>query len=113
MVASQWTMERIIGDLGGEIGQPSKPYANLAQRAVRRCQVNALKAMIPNLDESWESLPRGAQNVGDGYVLVRARKKNASRMGEAEVISLRAYLCDQGHELPGNYDPLILRWARL
>ena len=32
MIASQWTMERAIGDIGGEIRLPSKPYANLSQR---------------------------------------------------------------------------------
>lgn len=47
IIASQWTMERAIGDLGGEIRLPSNLYANLSQRAVRCCQVNAIKAMVP------------------------------------------------------------------
>ena len=68
-------MERAIGDLSGEIHQPSNPYANLSQCAVRGCQVNALKAMIPNLEESQDVLPRGAQDLGGGYVLLRARDK--------------------------------------
>ena len=34
IVASQWVMERAIGDLVREIRQPSKPYANLSHRAV-------------------------------------------------------------------------------
>jgi hypothetical protein len=113
MIASQWTMERIIGDLGGEIRQPSKPYANLSQRAVRRCQVNALKAMIPNLEEPQGSLPRGAQDVGDGYILLRAREKNASRMHGPEAAALRAYLRDEGQDLSDNYDLSVHRWARL
>lgn len=43
---SQWTLERIIGDLGREIKQHSNAFENLSQRALRRCQVNALKAII-------------------------------------------------------------------
>ena len=44
-------MERTIGNLGEEIRQPSNPFANLSQRGLRRSQVNALKAMIPDLEE--------------------------------------------------------------
>ncbi|KAG2046957.1 hypothetical protein BDR06DRAFT_866953, partial [Suillus hirtellus] len=48
--ASQWTMERSIGNLVEEIQQPSNPYANLGQRAIRRAQINALKPIMPSLD---------------------------------------------------------------
>ncbi len=34
-IHSQWTMERVIGDLGSEMRQPSNSYANLCQRALR------------------------------------------------------------------------------
>ena len=66
--SSQWTLERTIGNLGEEIRQPSNPFANLSQCAIRRCQVNALKVMIPDLGSSTNCLPRGARDVGDGYV---------------------------------------------
>ncbi|KAG1890997.1 hypothetical protein F4604DRAFT_1876202 [Suillus subluteus] len=47
--SSQWTMERTISNLGQEIRlHNSSIYANLSQRAVRRCQVNAIKAIIPD-----------------------------------------------------------------
>jgi len=113
LVASQWTMERVIGDLGGEIRQPSNPYANLSQRAVRRCQVNALKAMVPNLEEAPNLIPRGAQDLGGGYVLLRAKERYASHMRGPEAAALYAYYQDQGHELPDKFDPKIVRWARL
>ena len=45
-------MECTIGNLGEEIRQPSNPYANLSQRGLLRCQVNALTAMIPDLQQS-------------------------------------------------------------
>jgi hypothetical protein len=67
---STMDMERAIGDLGGKIHLPSNLYANLSQRAVFRCQVNALKAMVPDLNEPINPLPRGSQDLGDGYVLL-------------------------------------------
>jgi hypothetical protein len=51
--SSQWTMEHTIGNLGEEIWQLSNPYANLSQRGLLRCQVNALKAMILNLPQHF------------------------------------------------------------
>ena len=45
IIVSQFPMERHIGDLGGQIRLHSNPYANLSQRAYRRCQENALKAL--------------------------------------------------------------------
>ncbi|KAF8547150.1 hypothetical protein OG21DRAFT_1393469, partial [Imleria badia] len=47
--SSQWTMERTIGNLRQEIRQPSDLFSNLAQQGIRRCQMNALKAMFPSL----------------------------------------------------------------
>jgi hypothetical protein len=44
-------MECTIGNLGEEIWQLSNPYANHSQRGLLRCQVNALKAMILDLQQ--------------------------------------------------------------
>ncbi|KAF8546005.1 hypothetical protein OG21DRAFT_1528114 [Imleria badia] len=68
-------MERTIGNLGQQICQPSKPYANLALEGVRCSQVNALLAIMPELDSPSKSLPHGSINVGDGYVLLRKCSK--------------------------------------
>jgi hypothetical protein len=54
---TQWMMEQTIGNLGEEIKQPSNPFANLSQRGIRHSQVNALKAMIPDLEPNSDSLP--------------------------------------------------------
>ena len=45
---------------------------NLCQRGLLRAQTNALKAVIPELDHELP-LPRGAETIGDGYVLLTAR----------------------------------------
>lgn len=58
--SSQWTMERTIGNLGQEIRQPSDPFSNLAQQGIRRCQINALKAMLPQFDHAENLHPRGS-----------------------------------------------------
>ncbi|KAG2058368.1 hypothetical protein BDR06DRAFT_980550 [Suillus hirtellus] len=48
-----------------EIRQPSEPYANLSREGVHRSQVNALKAMLPELDKPpencWLAYPQGAE----------------------------------------------------
>ncbi|TEB31523.1 hypothetical protein FA13DRAFT_1587232, partial [Coprinellus micaceus] len=33
-LSSTWTMERMIGDLGGQIRQPSNPFRNLSERGL-------------------------------------------------------------------------------
>jgi hypothetical protein len=42
-------MERTIGNLGAELHQPSNPFENLAQCGLLCSQINALKAMFPDL----------------------------------------------------------------
>jgi hypothetical protein len=57
IICSQWVMERHIGNLGEEIKQHSNVFANLAQRGLRHCRMNALKAMIPDLEPPENPVP--------------------------------------------------------
>lgn len=98
-------MERTVGNLGQEIRQPSNPYANLSREGVRRCQVNALKAMIPELDVPPRGIPSTAIDLGSGYVLLRKRDYRAVHPSRAETIAIEAYLGLEAHK--------IHRWARL
>ncbi|KAF8871855.1 hypothetical protein BD779DRAFT_1613874 [Infundibulicybe gibba] len=111
---TQWTMERTIGNLGEEIHQPSNPFANLSQRGVRRSQVNALKAMVPDLgSDNSDSLPHGAIDLGDGYVLLRAKDERAHTATGAQGAIIRSYLEQAlGESAPG-WNPRVIRWARL
>lgn len=112
--SSQWTMERTIGNLAMEIKSHVHPYANLSQRALQRCQVNALKAMIPNLELGTENIiPRGAKDLGDGYVLLRARDRAARQISTSECQALQKYLEETHERVLENWVPKILRWARL
>ncbi len=121
--SSQWTMERTIGNLGQEIRQPSNPFANLSQRGLLRCQVNALTAMLPgplaagttNPDRGWQ-LPRGAIDLGNGYVLLRAQDNRLRPMQAAEAEALRTYFRQQHIDISitaPDWCPSIARWARL
>lgn len=111
---TQWTMERTIGNLGEEIKQPSNPYANLSQRGVLRSQINALKSMFPDLEPDATHRPRGSIDLGDGYVLLRARQRNAKTIDGAEGDAVREYLEEQGLcDFDDDEYPNIIKWARL
>ena len=122
-LSSTWTMERLIGDLGSEIRQPSNPYQNLSQRGLRRCQINALIALFPFLDRTPKSNPQNSLDLGDGYVLLRARERTGRLLVEIpEYPIIRGYLeqaeREQGNLLDDTQPELpigarIPRWARL
>ena len=112
MCSSQWTLEWTIGNLGEEIKQPSNPFANLSQRGIRCAQVNALKALMPNLApdrKDVNSLPRGARDLGDGFVLMCAREEVPGPLQDCEANALRDFL--PGSQLEDKI--YVQRWAKL
>ncbi len=113
--SSQWTMERTIGNLGEEIRQPSNPFANLSHRGLLRCQTNALIAIFPSLRPAERDLPRGALDLGGGYLLLRAQDRYSRVMGEAEAAAFRLYISYKYSltQLGSEWPPKIVRWARL
>jgi hypothetical protein len=114
IIYSQWAMERTIGNLGEEIKQHSNAFANLAERGIRRCQVNALKNLIPDLEPPENPLPRGAKDLGDGYALLRAMDNTSRQVREPEAKAIQVYLEGKGERVPcDNWNPFITRWARI
>ncbi|THH32143.1 hypothetical protein EUX98_g2045 [Antrodiella citrinella] len=109
---TQWTMERLIGDLGAEIRQPSKPFANLARRATRRAQISAMKSIHPELDTEKVS-PRGSKDIGDKYTFLTARDEFAQPLRSCELAVFVRFLQDQGENIPLHWKTRIYRWARL
>ena len=105
--ASQWTMERTIGNLTQELRQPSNPYANLTQRALLRSQINAVKAVVPELNFQSGQLPHGAILLPGNYGLLRKKDKAQKSLRDCEQEALALYL--------GVYEPTVsvTRWARL
>ncbi|KAJ7686204.1 hypothetical protein B0H17DRAFT_1160683 [Mycena rosella] len=113
IIYSQWALERTIGNLGEEIKQHSNAFANLSQRALRRCQVNALKAMIPDLEPPENPLPRGSLDLGSGYVLLTAMDNAAREVDQFEATAIRSYLVAAGDPPPDAWTPLVTRWSRV
>jgi len=103
---SQWTMERTIGNLGQEIRQHSNPYANLSCEGVRRCQANALKAMVPTLCPEKAPFPSTSIDIGGGYVLLRKRDARSIFPNGLAARAISDYLGHMGKVK-------IQRWARL
>lgn len=120
-------MEHTIGNLGQEIRQPSNPYANISQEGARCCKVNALLAVVPELDPPPPQISstlidlgqayihvwrhgQSADNVplGDGYILMRMHEKSATLPTGADATALTTFLNARGHGLVP-----IQRWARL
>lgn len=107
-------MERTIGNLTQELRQPSNPYANLAQRALLRCQINAMKNIIPDIEESNDLLPRGAITLGNDYVLLRRRDTTARPILPSEEVALASYFQNSTEFRGVSFSsPLIIRWGRL
>ncbi len=111
-------MERTIGNLGEEIRQPSNPYANLSQRGLLRCQVNALMAMIPDPRSSTPFSTSRAVDLGQGYVLLRAQDRYDRLMRPQEAGAFLHYLRRAAAEgssesIDCNWCPKVTRWARL
>ncbi|KAG0693975.1 hypothetical protein DFH29DRAFT_815817 [Suillus ampliporus] len=104
---AQWTMERTIRNLGQGIWQPSCPYANLSKEGVRRCQVNTLLSIIPELDEPPRGLPTGAVDLGDSYALLHKHDRYAMLPTGEPARAISDFL---GHERDL---PRIKRWAHL
>ncbi|KAF9496980.1 hypothetical protein BDN71DRAFT_1388425 [Pleurotus eryngii] len=72
---TQFAMERTIGNLGQEVRQASNPFSNLSQRALLRCQINALKSMCPELDAPNGDGLRNSHPLPNHYVLLRAKDR--------------------------------------
>ncbi|EIW75291.1 hypothetical protein CONPUDRAFT_65982 [Coniophora puteana RWD-64-598 SS2] len=110
LTSSQWTMERMVGDLGREIRSHSHPYANLSRRALLRCQVNALKALYPDLVPANAPLPRASVAFGE-YVLLPRKDRYLYTPNSSESAAVVTALRAHGIEVQGQ--PRIQRRARL
>ena len=88
-------MECTIGNIGVEVKQPSNPFSNLSQHGVLQAQINALKAMIPDLDYNNTKslcLPKGAEPIGDNFVLLHACDKSPQKISEMQAQVISVYL---------------------
>ena len=114
LCSSQWTLERTIGNLDEDPKQPSNPYANLANHELWRSQIAALHAMLPDLDPDSPSLLRGAVDLGDGYIPLRAWDEHECILKGKQAEALHAFtILKSGPRLPDDWEPRCTCWACL
>jgi hypothetical protein len=71
-------------------------------------------ALIPDLEHSPPVIPRGARDIGDGYVLLHARDKVYYHINASEKVAFAEYLKDiHSIDVGENWSPVLTRWARL
>jgi hypothetical protein len=111
---AQWAMERTIGNLREEIKQHSDPYINISERGVCHCQVNTLKALIPDLEPVGNLLPHGSEDVGGGFILLRALDRTTRKVTNPfESAAICKYLERNGAILTDGWEAYTCRWARV
>jgi hypothetical protein len=112
---SQWTMERVIGFLEADLGLHSNPYANLAMIAKRNAQLNALRAMVPNIKAEKPTIYDTGVDLGDGYASAQPRDglRRPVTLVEAEALDALMDVNDlqADHTWIGNRS--VLRFGRL
>ncbi|CDO78241.1 hypothetical protein BN946_scf184571.g4 [Trametes cinnabarina] len=111
---TQWTLENYIGNITREIKQHVTPYANVSERALRRCQVNATIAMFPSLAPPETSSTVSLTDLGEGYALLHPKDRTPIALSDPpEDLALRTYLhAHSGVEIEA---PVlrVTRWGRL
>ncbi len=100
---TQYTMERAIGYLGALIRQSSNIFGNLCQIALRQAQINALKAICPNVDPDRE-LPSPSHDCGSGFVLLGSRSRRPEALPRVQANVLAAKFGRDRH---------VRKWGRL
>ncbi|KAJ3553191.1 hypothetical protein NP233_g12702 [Leucocoprinus birnbaumii] len=92
-IYAQWTMERLIGIMGGKIALHSDPYENLTEIGKEICAVNSLFCKYPSLDRSNHPLPHTARPLAHGYTLLHPHEKTHFRIEHpAEQAAYNEYL---------------------
>ncbi|KIL56752.1 hypothetical protein M378DRAFT_88875, partial [Amanita muscaria Koide BX008] len=109
---AQWALENTIGNLKREIHLHSNPYINLAECGVLRAQMNALKILIPYLDRKRKA-KQGSVDIGDGYILLRARDRYSREVSEAEANAIQDFLFRSGDLSEATGTQKVQKWARL
>lgn len=73
--------------------------------------------MLPDLAPDTPSLPWGAVDLGDGYILLRARDETRVTLRGKQAVALHAFMDSESQltdwRLPDDWEPKCIRWARL
>lgn len=84
-------------------------------RSLLRCCINALKVLIPDLEEEILDLPAGAIALGGNYVLLRRQDKVSHEIRPCEEDALVTYLRETfGDNVELDQSPMsVNKWARV
>jgi hypothetical protein len=112
---SQWTMERAIGYLKEGLRLHSNPYVNLANVAVRLCQVNALKAMIPDIVPQKRTALETGEDLGSNHAALHPRGRSREPVTATERQALHLYMQENGLTPDHSWvhEGTVRRWGRL
>jgi hypothetical protein len=115
---AQWTLETAIGNLGQEIHQDRDLYANLAQQAILRAQVNSLQARFPHIKvevhlRTGSCLPNNACVFESGYAFLLHHEKFPMPLSDDELDTLMVYWQVQGWPNQDSWPNGVCHWARL
>ncbi|KZP26461.1 hypothetical protein FIBSPDRAFT_732273 [Athelia psychrophila] len=113
LLSGQFVIERTIGTIGEEIKQHSNAFVNFEERGLRRCQINALKALIPDIEVDSDRLPHSARDLGDGFAFRTAKDNTCRPVADCEKEAIQAFLNEAGEQLEADWEPQVIRWARL
>jgi hypothetical protein len=83
------------------------------QPAIHHCQINSLKASIPDLEPDSAKIPCGAKDLGNGYVILRSWDKYAQKLPNLEATAVKAYFQQETSDVAANWVPRVKRWACL
>jgi hypothetical protein len=88
---------------------------NLANCRLRHSHILALHVLLPDLHPDIPGLPRGAIDLGDRYILLRAQDKRATLLDGERADAIRTFLLTElgDNGIPVDWQPRYMQWARL
>ena len=113
---SQWTIKTAIGNLGDEICQDRDPYAIIAQWGVLCAQLNSILVMFPHFDllnNDSSSLPCGARDLGQGFVLLCMGQNVAKLVTDVKARAILHYWEEQAWSHLDTWPQAVKQWSHL
>jgi hypothetical protein len=77
--------------------------------------MSALHAILPNLEPDAPRLPRGAVDLGNGYILLRVRDASSVAFNGERAEAIHAFLATELRQegIPEDWQPRYIQWAQL
>jgi hypothetical protein len=112
---SQWTIERVIGQLEENLRLHSNPFVNLAMIATRTCQANALRSMVPGVVREKPTIYQTGTDLGNGYAAAHPIDRLRKPVSATEAEALQKMMVDNGFTPDHTWrkDHSVLRFGRL